>query len=235
MAFVLGGLAKGLIGGGLPSIVVPVMAMVVDPALAAAVTLVPVAATNIWQALDGRLLLPVLRRFWPFLSTLFIGILGDSQLLATLPGPMTTLLIGVTVAALSPLALSSHHFFVSRERERFVNPIAGSVIGVLGGITVIFTPALIYLATLRLEKNLHVTCAAVMAVVSMVPLYLGLGFSAALTWETVRFSVVLLVPTAAGYVLARNLRGKVSQREFQLILAASLALIGIGLVAKSKT
>ena len=60
------------------------------------------------------------------------------------------------------------------------NPVAGSVIGLVGGITVIFTPALIYLAMLRLDKNLHVTCAPVTAVVSMVPLYLGRGLSASL-------------------------------------------------------
>ena len=31
VAFVVGGLVKGLIGGGLPSVVVPMMAMVIDP------------------------------------------------------------------------------------------------------------------------------------------------------------------------------------------------------------
>ena len=86
LAFVVGGLVKGLIGGGLPSIVVPVMAIVVEPAFAAAITLVPVVATNLWQALDGRLLIPVLRRrFAVLLVTLFIGVLVGSQLLVGLP------------------------------------------------------------------------------------------------------------------------------------------------------
>ena len=103
----------------------------------------------------------------------------------------------------------------------------------LGGATVIFTPALIYLVMLRLEKNLHVTAAAVMAICAMVPLYLGLGFSAALNWETVRFSVVLLVPTLLGVSCgARIAWGRSSQTAFQFIVTASLVLIGIGLIQK---
>ena len=232
LAFVVGGLVKGLIGGGLPSIVVPVMAIVMEPAFAAAVTLVPVVATNLWQALDGRLLIPVLRRFAVLLVTLFIGVLVGSQLLVGLPPHVSALVIGVSVVVLSPLALLSHRFSIANRHERILNPAAGGVLGVLGGATVIFTPALIYLVMLRLEKNLHVTAAAVMAICAMVPLYLGLGFSAALNWETVRFSVVLLVPTLLGYLAGRALRGQISQTAFQFIVTASLVLIGIGLIHK---
>ena len=208
------------------------MAVVVDPAFAAAVTLIPVAATNIWQALDGRLFLPVLRRFRFFLIALFFGVLAGSKILVALPAHVTAMLIGVAVVILSPLPLVSHHFALSRQREAIANPIVGGFAGVLGGMTVIFTPVLIYLSTLRLEKNLHVASAAAMAICAMVPLYIGLGFSSALTWETVRFSFVLLVPTMAGYLVGRALRGAISQRMFQLILTASFVLLGIGLIYK---
>ena len=66
----------------------------------------------------------------------------------------------------------------------------------------------------------------------MVPLYLGLGFSDTLNLEAVRFSVVLLAPTMAGYLVGRSLRGAISQRTFRLVLTASLVSVGIGLVYK---
>ncbi len=232
LAFVAGGLVKGLIGGGLPSIVVPIMAIVVDPAFAAAVTLIPVAATNIWQALDGRLLGPVLRRFWIFFLMLFIGVAAGSQILVGLPPQSAALLIGFAVVFLSPIPLVAHYFRISPSRETVLNPIMGAAVGVLGGTTVIFTPVLVYFAMLRLDKNLYVAAAAVTAICSMVPLYLGLGFSDALNWGAVRFSVVLLVPTLVGYCIGRALRGAVSQRAFRLILTASLVLLGIGLIYK---
>ena len=232
LAFVVGGLVKGLIGGGLPSVVVPIMAMVIEPVLAATLTLVPVIATNVWQVLDGRLLLPVLRRFWVFILMLFLGVAAGTQILIGLPGQTAALMIGMVVVCVSPIPVLTHRFHVSERRETFLNPVMGGAIGLLGGTTVIFTPALIYLSMLRLDKNLYVSVAAVTAICSMVPLYLGLGYSSELTWDTVRFSVVLLMPTAIGFLAGRALRDAVSQQVFRLILTTSLVLIGVALIFK---
>lgn len=231
-AFVLGGLVKGLIGGGLPSIVVPIMAVVIDPAYAAAVTLIPVAATNIWQAVDGKKLMVVLRRFWFYLLPLSIGVGAGSQILVGLPPEIAALMIGVVVILLSPIPLISQRLQISPERELTLNPLIGAGTGLLGGATVIFTPTLIYFAALRLDKDLYVAVAAVTAICCMVPLYLGLGFSETLNDETMRFSALLLAPTLIGYFMGRALRGAVSQRNFRLLLTASLVFVGLGLVYK---
>lgn len=232
LAFVVGGLAKGLIGGGLPSIVVPIMAIVVDPAFAAAVTLVPVLATNLWQAVDGRLFMPVLRRFWVFLACLFLGVTVGSQILIGLPPQTAALFIGLAVVVLSPIPLAAHRFEISPSRESTLNPLVGGAVGILGGTTVIFSPVLVYFAMLRLDKNLYVATASIAALSSMFPLYLGLAFSNALTWDTVRFSTILLAPAMAGFLMGRALRGSVSQRAFRLILTVSLLLLGFGLIIK---
>lgn len=47
LAFLVGGVAKGAVGGGLPAVAVPVMATVIEPATAVALTLVPVVLANI--------------------------------------------------------------------------------------------------------------------------------------------------------------------------------------------
>jgi uncharacterized protein len=228
----VGGLVKGLVGGGLPSVVVPIMAIVVDPAFAAAVTIMPVAATNLWQAVDGRLFISVLRRFWVFLLAMFLGVALGSQILVGLAPDTAALLIGIAVVALSPIPLAAHRFEISAARESTLNPLAGSVLGIVGGATVIFSPLLVYFAMLRLEKNMYVATASIAAICSMFPLYLGLGFSNTLTWDAVRFSSILLVPTMAGFLLGRALRGSISQRAFRLILTASLVLLGFGLIIK---
>ncbi len=231
-AFLIGGLVKGLIGGGLPSIVVPIMALVVDPVYAAAVTVIPVMTTNIWQAVDGWRLLPVLRRFWTYYGCLAIGGAIGSQILVGLPPQIAALLIGFAVVLMSPVAIVSHRLHISARRESWLNPILGWLMGLVGGTTVIFTPTLIYFAALRIDKDSYVTAAALTAIFCMVPLYLGLGFSAALSWEIVRASLVLLLPTVVGYFAGRALRGAISQLTFRFILTASLVLIGIGLINK---
>ena len=233
VAFIIGGLVKGLIGGGLPSIVVPIMAVVVDPVFAAAVTLIPVAVTNVWQVLDERLLGTVLRRFWSFFLTLAAGVALGSQILVRLPPESAALLIGIAVVCLSPAPMVAHRLALTSRREAMLNPLMGSAIGVLGGATVIFTPALVYLAALRLDKSLYVAAAAATAICSLVPLYLGLGFSAALSAEIVRLSLALLAPTMVGYLAGRALRTLIPQRVFQGILTVSLVLLGIGLIYKA--
>lgn len=230
--FLVGGLVKGLIGGGLPSIVVPIMALVVDPAYAAAVTLIPVMATNLWQAVDGNRMFGVLRRFWTYYLCLALGVGAGSQILVGLPPQLAALLIGVAVVLMSPVAILSHRLHVSAEHETWFNPIVGGTMGLVGGTTVIFTPTLIYFAALRVDKDTYVTAAALTALCCMVPLYLGLGYSATLTWEVARASLILLMPTMVGYFAGRALRNAISQRAFRLILTMSLVLVGIGLIYK---
>jgi len=231
-AFLIGGLVKGLIGGGLPSIVVPIMALVIEPAWAAAATLIPVIATNVWQVVDGKRAIAVLRRFWVYYGCFALGVVAGSQILVRLPPQTAALLIGIAVVLMSPVAIASNRFHVSKQREVWLNPVAGSCMGVMGGTTVIFTPTLIYFAALRVDKDTYVTAAALTALFCMIPLYLGLGFSAVLTWDVVRASLVLLVPTMAGYFMGRALRGTISEWAFRIILTTSLVLIGVGLVYK---
>jgi len=225
LAFVAGGFVKGLIGGGLPSVVVPIMAIVVDPAFAAALTIAPVAATNVWQAADGRLFIPVVRRFWAFLIAMSVGVVVGAQILVGLPPTTAALLIGIAVVVMSPIPLASNRFEISRSRESTLNPLIGGIAGLVGGATVIFSPVLVYFAMLRLDKDLYVATAAVGALCAMFVLYLGLTFSNTLTLDVVRFSATLLIPTMVGFLLGRALRGSISQRAFRLILSASLALL----------
>src|SRR5437762_9703690 len=64
-AFVLAGFVKGVIGMGLPTIVVGLLSLVISPAEAVALMLVPSLLTNIWQGLVGPYFTSIVRRLWP--------------------------------------------------------------------------------------------------------------------------------------------------------------------------
>ena len=72
-------------------------------------------------------------------------------------------LAGVMVILMSPVAIVSNRFDVSEKRESWLNPCVGGAMGVIGGTTVIFTPALVYLAALRIDKDSYVTAVALAA------------------------------------------------------------------------
>jgi len=52
-AFVLAGFVKGVIGMGLPTVLVGLLSLVMSPAQAAALLVVPSLITNIWQFFFG--------------------------------------------------------------------------------------------------------------------------------------------------------------------------------------
>jgi uncharacterized protein len=73
--FVLAGFVKGVVGLGLPTVAMGLLAVVMTPAQAAALLVVPSFLTNAWQAM-GPELLPLTRRLWSML----LGICAE-------PGP----------------------------------------------------------------------------------------------------------------------------------------------------
>src|ERR1700676_5252574 len=74
--FVLAGFVKGVVGLGLPAISMGLLALVMTPADAASVLIVPTVATNIWQMAAGPNLKPIVARLWPVLLGVICGTLA---------------------------------------------------------------------------------------------------------------------------------------------------------------
>jgi hypothetical protein len=70
--FLLAGFVKGVIGLGLPTVAMGLLAIVMTPAQAASLLVVPSLLTNVWQAM-GPALAPLVRRFWPMLLGICVG------------------------------------------------------------------------------------------------------------------------------------------------------------------
>ena len=230
VAFLCAGLVKGVVGGGLPAVAVPIMAGVLEPAVAAAVTLVPVVATNIWLLLQGGLFTQVMRRYWPFLCMIGCGSVLGSQILASASPDTMRAVIAIMVIVLSPLPLLPQSWAIPAATQRWLNPSAGFVLGLVGGATVMLAPAIVYFVTLRIEKNLFVASMGAIAVCSMVPLYLGLTAGGVLGTGEMALSVLAFAPAALGMAAGIWLRGRISQRGFQLLLSFALLAIGLNLL-----
>src|SRR4051812_29235515 len=73
--FVLGGIVKGVVGVGLPLVLIPLLAPFLDMPVAVALLTVPMIATNIGQAAESGHTFAVIRRLAPMLLMLVIGTL----------------------------------------------------------------------------------------------------------------------------------------------------------------
>lgn len=78
--FVLAGLVKGVIGLGLPTISMGLLALVMTPLEAAAILILPSFVTNIWQMVAGGALTRLLARLWPMMLAVVRRDLGGERL-----------------------------------------------------------------------------------------------------------------------------------------------------------
>jgi len=85
--FVLAGFTKGIIGLGLPTISMGLLAIVLSPVEAAALLILPSLVTNPWQMLDGPHLTTLLRRLWPLNLGVCVGTWLGASFLSGLGGP----------------------------------------------------------------------------------------------------------------------------------------------------
>ena len=81
LTFLLAGFVKGVIGLGLPTVSMGLLSLVMAPAKAASLLIVPSFVTNVWQLAAGPSFGRLARRLWPMLAGIILGALAGTGLL----------------------------------------------------------------------------------------------------------------------------------------------------------
>ncbi|MBN9535199.1 MAG: sulfite exporter TauE/SafE family protein, partial [Alphaproteobacteria bacterium] len=131
VVFVVAGFTKGIIGLGLPTISMGLLAVVLPPTEAAALLILPSLITNVWQMLDGGHLRSVLRRLWPLNLGVCVGTWGGAAFLSGLGGPYGALALGVALILYALSGLAALKLGVPRAAEAWLGPLAGVVTGAI--------------------------------------------------------------------------------------------------------
>ncbi|MEM8743195.1 MAG: sulfite exporter TauE/SafE family protein [Pseudomonadota bacterium] len=232
LAFIGGGVAKGAVGGGLPAVAVPIMATVIEPAMAVALTFVPVALSNIWQALQGQHYHAALKLYWPFTLAFGLGIAAGTQVLVALDPKTMALAIGILVILSALLQWRLKGFVISQASARWSDPICGLGLGVMSGATAMFAPLIVYFSARRPDKDVFIAQIALCMVFGSIPLYATLSLKNVLGWDEVLLSGIAFLPAAAGLLAGKWIRDHMSQETFRSMLLVALGLLGLALIAK---
>src|SRR5439155_5720216 len=123
--FVLAGFVKGVVGVGLPTIAMGLLAAVMTPAQAAALLTVPSFITNVWQA-AGSQLVPLLRRMWPMLTGICVGTWAmrawaGAGLLTAADGVYASIGLGAVLVLYAVLGLIAVRFVVPARLEPWLS------------------------------------------------------------------------------------------------------------------
>lgn len=234
--FILAGVVKGVVGLGLPTISMAMLALVMAPAQAAALLIVPSLVTNLWQARPWPTLPPTLRRIGALQLGVCVGTLAGAMWLGAPSGRWAGVCLGLALIAYAGWGLFGSPPQVPRRHEHVLGALVGAITGVITAATGVFViPAVPFLQALNLGRDGLIQAMGVSFTVSTVALAAGLWLNGGYSPAAAGASVLMLLPALAGMALGQWLRGKLSASTFKLCFMISLALLGGWQVAQGLT
>ena len=233
-AFFAGGLVKGLIGTGLPTVALGLLAATLGLKVAMPLIVVPALVTNIWQAMSGGAFVALLRRLWPLLAMLCLGALLGAGVLARGEALLFSGLLGVLLCFYSVVSLLTPQIPPPGRLERLMTPAVGGVTGVITGLTGSFiVPSVLYLQALGLPRDHFVQAMGITFTVASLSLAAGLGSQGLLPVELGLMSLAGLPTALIGQALGRWLRGRFSEAGFRRFFFSALAVLGLYLALRA--
>jgi uncharacterized membrane protein YfcA len=233
VTFLLAGLVKGVIGMGLPTVAMGLLAVAMPPAEAAALLVIPSLVTNLWQLLVGPAFAALARRLWSMMAGVIVGTIAGAGILVGNVAGLATVGLGVALIVYAVVGLAGVKMVLARQHEAWMAPIVGVVTGFVTGATGVFVlPAVPYLQAIGLEKEELVQALGLSFTVSTVALALGLLRVDAWQAGSIWLSLLALVPALCGMWLGQNLRSRISAAKFRRVFFAGLLLLGLYLMLR---
>lgn len=234
-AYLLAGFVKGVIGMGLPTVSMAILAAAaVSPAQAAAILIAPSLATNIWQMVAGPYLVGLIKRLSGMLLGMFAGGWLGAGILTGANARPAAIGLGLVLIAYAVIGLLKLQFSVPRSAEIWLGPLVGLATGFVMAATGVFViPSLPYLQAIGLDKDELVQALGLHFTVSTVALAIVLWDGGALNVSLGTLSLFAIVPAVAGMYAGQRIRARISAEVFRVCLYLGLLALGALLVGRN--
>jgi len=228
------GIVRGAAAIGPALIVVPAFSLYLSVQEALAIVALPVLSASLWQAANRHEFRPSITRFRGMLLGLVVGLPVGALMLRQIPGRVLVLALGVLVVVAAVTDMKRVSPSISPQAERYASPAIGLAAGFIGGFSAFWTPPIyLYLAALRVPKNLFVTTIGISGVLGASALVGSLWCYGPFTKTDLLLSTLAVIPTLLGVAVGDYIRGRIPQRRFQAIVSVGLIVLGLNLIVKS--
>ena len=228
LVFFVAGTIKGLIGFGLPTVSIAILAAFLGLIEAMTLMLLPSLITNLFQGLVGKYLIRLIRRYWSMFIFGAVFTWLSSSLLS--PGHAATfaVILGVVLILYGLSSLYSLQLPSPGSRERWISPLVGTVSGGITGITGVFlVPAVGYLQALRMERDELIQAIGLWVTIATLSLAFSLKDHDLFSNELGLLSLTAVFPALLGMWVGRILRPRLSESAFRHLFFAALMLLGV--------
>ena len=231
VVYILAGFVKGVVGVGLPTISLAMLATVLGLKEAMLVLLAPSLITNLAQALAGGQLYDLTKRFWMFLLSLFLLTWFSTGILVMADGNLLKIGLGIILLLYCVSHFSKHKIPKTGINEKWLSPLMGGLTGVSTGLTGTFVvPGTLYLQRMFSNRHALVQAMGLSGGVATISLGVSLGGRGVLSNELLFTSCAMVIPALIGMALGNIVRSKIDEDLFRKLFFSSLSAIGMGIV-----
>lgn len=228
VVFLLAGTVKGLVGLGLPTIVIAFTTLVLPLTESIAMIALPTIFTNLWQAAVGGNFWRILRRQWPLIVPLAV-VLYVTMWLVGQKGPNWAFIVLATVLIVySGLGLLRIRLHIHADLEKPLAPVIGVISGFVAGVVgVPIIPLMPYLQGLDIKPSELVQTLGVVLCATSITLTSSLLFFGLLDGPRAIVSAAAVIPALAGMWVGQQVRLRLSVEQFRLAVFWALLLTGV--------
>jgi uncharacterized membrane protein YfcA len=232
--FLLAGFVKGVIGLGLPTVSIGLLAVTMPPSRALAIVIVPAIVTNIWQTFVGPYLRDIVRRLWPLMVGTVIGIWLNAGMLTGPYARYGSIVLGVLLVIYAIIGLSRFSFKVSRSNEKWVGGIVGVITGLVCAATgVQVIPSMPFMQAIGMDKDELVQALGVFFTVATVALAFNLTAAGLLSAATALPGAVAMAASFAGMFVGQMVRSRMQPDVFRRWFLVAMILLGLYLAGSA--
>lgn len=232
--FLVAGTIKGAIGIGLPTTVISILSQFDDPRVAITLGVMPMLTSNLWQFYSEGRILETMRRYWVFAVSVAVTLFLASLFVVGVPAAVMMLVTGSGIALFAATSLIKAPPKLNPAYDRHAQLGGGVAAGLLGGFTGLWSPPLvIYLLAKRLERDDYVRTFGFLLLVGAVPLLLGYLSNGLMTSHLFALSLLMCVPTFAGFWVGKRVRQRMDTSRYQKAVLVFFLLMGLNLVRKA--
>src|ERR1700693_4918000 len=233
-AFLLAVFIKGVIGLGLPTVSMGLLAVTMPPSRALAIVIVPAIITNIWQTFVGPYLRDIIRRLWPLMAGTVIGIWLNAGMLTGPYARYGAVVLGVLLVIYAITGLSKLSFSVAPRDEKWIGGIVGIMTGLVSATTgVQVIPSMPFMQAIGMEKDELFQALGVFFTVATLALAFNLTSAGLLNASTALPGAVAMASAFAGMFIGQAVRSRLDPEAFRRRVLIAMLLLRIYLAGSA--
>jgi uncharacterized membrane protein YfcA len=225
--FAVAGFVKGVIGLGLPTVSMGLLAVAMPPIQALAIVIAPALFTNIWQTFVGGYLRDIIRRLWPLMIGTAFGIWCGGGLMMGPYARYGTIALGLLLVIYGMVSLRRIQFSVAPQNEKKVGGVIGVVTGIIAAATgVQVIPSMPFMQSIGMEKDELIQALGVYFTVCTLAQAFNLSSAGILNASTAMPGLIAMVMAFAGMFIGQAVRTRMHPDQFRRWFLIAMMLLG---------